>query len=92
VPAAWAAEPISRKIRQSSDEPPPVWPDVSGSVRGQALKPLHPAAPSASEDNPKLASLLTIIDSLRAGDLRIRKVAAEALREALRATPYPRTR
>ncbi|HEY2140602.1 MAG TPA: hypothetical protein VGG98_00915 [Solirubrobacteraceae bacterium] len=92
VPAAWAAEPISREISQPSDEPPPVWPDASGSIRGQALKPLHPAAPRASEDNPELASLLAIIDSLRAGDLRIRKVATNELRGVLRATPHPRTR
>lgn len=92
VPAAWAAEPVSREISQSSDEPPPVWPDARGSVRGQALKALHPAAPRASEDNPELAGLLAIIDSLRAGDLRIRTVAAEELRETLRASPHPRAR
>lgn len=84
VPAAWAAEPISRTIRQRSDEPPPVWPDAVGDVRGQALKPLHPSAPRASEGNPELAGLLAIIDSLRAGDVRTRKVAAEELVQALR--------
>jgi MarR family len=87
--AAWAAEPISKVIRQSGDEPPPVWPDARGSVRGQELKPLHPAAPHASKDNPKLASLLTVIDSLRVGDMRTRKVAADELRDALRATAHP---
>lgn len=91
VPAAWAAEPISREISQA-DEPPPVWPYANGSVRGQALTPLHPAAPRAGENNPALASLLAIIDSLRAGDLRIRKVAAEELRGALRAAPHSHAR
>jgi len=86
MPAAWAAEPISKVIRQSGDEPPPVWPDARGSVRGQELKPLHPAASQASEDNPELAGLLAIIDSLRAGDLRTRQVAADELRKVLRAT------
>ena len=42
--------------------------------------------PRASKDNPKLASLLSIIDSLRAGDLRTRTVAADVLRGEVRAT------
>jgi hypothetical protein len=83
VPAAWAAEPISTIIHQPKGEPPPVWPDAFGAIRGQALTPLHPAAVQASRDTPALASLLSIIDSLRAGDVRVRKVAANSLHEAL---------
>jgi DNA-binding MarR family transcriptional regulator len=83
MPAAWAAEPISTIIHQATGEPPPVWPDALGAVRGQALAPLHPAAVQASQDSPALASLLSIIDSLRAGDVRVRKVAANSLHEAL---------
>ncbi len=83
TPAAWAAEPIARRVRQQSDEPPPVWPDVDGAVRGQALRPLHPAAVQASRESPALSSLLAIIDSLRAGDARVRQVAAEELHTAL---------
>lgn len=88
IPAAWAAEPISTVIRQSAQEPPPVWPDAMGAVRGQALEPLHPAAVEASQETPALASFLSIIDSLRAGDVRVRKVAATALRETLKQTPH----
>jgi hypothetical protein len=90
VPAAWAAEPISTIIHQSSQEPPPVWPDAFGAVRGQALQPLHPAKVAASQDNPTLASFLSIIDSLRAGDTRVREVAAVSLHEMLkRSSPQP---
>ncbi|MGH2834129.1 MAG: hypothetical protein ACRDK2_15260 [Solirubrobacteraceae bacterium] len=84
VPAAWAAEPISTIIHQPEQEPPPVWPAALGAVRGQALEPLHPAAVQASQDTPALASLLSIIDSLRAGDIRVRKVAAQALHKTLK--------
>jgi hypothetical protein len=87
VPAAWAAEPISAIIRQPKQEPPPVWPDARGTVRGQALEPLHPAAVKASRDAPDLARLLAIVDSLRAGDVRVRKVASSALHKALRQIP-----
>lgn len=83
TPAAWAAKPISQRIRQHGDEPPPVWPDADGAVRGQALRPLHPAAVQASQESPALSELLAIIDSLRAGDVRVRQVATEELRAAL---------
>lgn len=91
VPAAWAAEPISTIIRQPTQEPPPVWPDARGRVRGQALEPLHPAAVQASRESPALARLLSIIDSLRAGDVRVRKVAANSLHETLRRTAADQT-
>jgi len=83
VPAAWAAEPISQLIRKAPSEPPPVWSSALGAVRGQALEPLHPAAVQASHDAP-LAGLLAIIDSLRVGDVRVRKIAAAALIDMLR--------
>jgi hypothetical protein len=86
VQAAWATEPISTRIRQSSSEPPPVWPDARGEVRGQTLQPLHPAAIPACRENPELRRLLAIIDSIRAGDARVRKVAADALHDELRHT------
>jgi hypothetical protein len=85
LPAAWAADPISQLVHQAPSEPPPVWPTARGAVRGQALEPLHPAAVQASHDAP-LAALLAIIDSLRAGDVRVRKVAAAALTGMLRSS------
>jgi hypothetical protein len=84
VPAAWAAEPMASAIRSSGDEPPPVWPFARGRVRGQAIEPLHPAAPEAVEDWSELGELLALLDSLRAGDARVRKVAADLLSQRLR--------
>lgn len=84
VPAAWAAEPLASVIRPSGKEPPPVWPHAQGPVRGQALEPLHAAAPEAVEDWSQLGEILAILDSLRAGDPRVRKVAEDLLSKALR--------
>lgn len=84
VPAAWAAEPMAGAIRSSGDEPPPVWPYAHGQVRGQAIEPLHSAAPEAVEGWPELGELLSLLDSLRAGDARIRQVAGELLSGMLR--------
>ncbi|HMJ02902.1 MAG TPA: hypothetical protein VK506_08165 [Conexibacter sp.] len=84
VPAAWAAEPMAERIRTDGEDPPPVWPDPRGVTRGQALEPLHRAAVAAAGRTPSLVELLVLIDSLRAGDARVRAVAADALHDVLR--------
>jgi hypothetical protein len=84
VPAAWAAEPMAAKIHSFGEDPPPVWPYAKGGVRGQAIEPLHSAAPKAIEDWPQLGEALAIIDSLRTGDRRVRRAAEELLSRMLR--------
>lgn len=84
VPAAWAAEPMAAAIHSSGEEPPPVWPYARGRLRGQAIEPLHPAAPEAVEDWPELGEILALLDSVRAGDVRIRQVAEGLLERRLR--------
>jgi hypothetical protein len=84
VPAAWAVEPMAGAIRSSGDEPPPVWPYASGRVRGQAIEPLHPSAPEAVEGWPELGEIMALLDSLRAGDSRVRQVAEDLLGSLLR--------
>lgn len=84
VLAAWAVEPMASAISPSPDEPPPVWPYAHGGVRGQAIEPLHPAAPEAVENWSELDKILSLLDSLRVGDARIRSVAARFLSEMLR--------
>jgi hypothetical protein len=79
VPAAWAAEPMAGAIHSSGEEPPPVWPYARGRVRGQAIEPLHPAAPEAVEGWLELGEILALLDSLRAGDSRVRRVAKDLL-------------
>jgi len=86
VPAAWAAKPMADRVRSSDDEPPPVWPSAIGQVRGQELEPLHPAAVEAARKHPELGRILSLVDSIRAGDLRVRTVAAQELHETLRTT------
>lgn len=87
VLAAWAAEPMVEAIRSAVDEPPPVWPFARGQVRGQAIEPLHAAAPEAIEGWPELGEILALLDSLRVGDARVRKVAGDLLSRMLRERP-----
>lgn len=84
VPAAWAAEPMASAIRSSGEDPPPIWPYARGRVRGQAIEPLHPSAPEAVEEWPQLGEILAVLDSLRAGDPRVRNVAEDLLAKMLR--------
>ena len=83
VPAAWAAEPMVSAIRSSGEDPPPVWAHARGTVRGQAIEPLHPSAPEAIEDWSEFGEILALLDSLRAGDARVRRVAEEFLEHML---------
>lgn len=84
VPAAWAAEPMASAIRSSGEDLPPVWPYARGRVRGQTIEPLHPSAPEAVEEWPQLGEILGVLDCLRVGDPRVRKVAEELLLRMLR--------
>ena len=63
---------------------PPCGLSLRGRVRGQAIEPLHPAAPEAVEDWPEFGELLAYLDSLRAGDARVRRVAGDLLSGRLR--------
>lgn len=89
MPAAWAAEPVASAIRSAGEDLPPVWPYAVGRVRGQAIEPLHSAAPEAVEQWPELAEWLAVLDSLRAGDTRVRQVAEELLHGTLRERALP---
>jgi hypothetical protein len=84
VPAAWAAAPMSGAISSSGEEPPPVWPYAHGQVRGQAVEPLHRAAPEAVGEWSDLGEILALLDSLRVGDARVRNVAGDCLSTRLR--------
>lgn len=87
ISTAWAAPPLSVLI--DDDHPlPPVWPTSDGHVRGLALDPLHASAIAAARDDRITAERLALLDALRAGDARIRGLAAEQLRKSLNA-PVP---
>ncbi len=81
MPTAYAAPPLSSRI--SSDDLPPVWPDPEGTVRGLALEPLYRTVPKAAKSDPKLYELLALVDAIRVGRARDRKLAEEELKKRL---------
>lgn len=83
MPTAHAAPPLAQHITPSNDVP--VWPDPEGNTRGYAVTPLHEAAPKAAKRDPSLYELLALVDALRIGRARERKLAGDELTQRLRA-------
>jgi DNA-binding transcriptional ArsR family regulator len=54
-----------------------------GPQRGRVLQPIHPRAPAAAAGDPHLYEVLALVDALRVGRARERKLAAELLRQRL---------
>lgn len=58
---------------------------MRGRVRGQAIEPLYPSVPAAARKNVELYEFLALIDALRVGRARERKLAAEEISKRLKA-------
>ena len=87
MPTAHAASPLNNLVSEDG-EPPPVWPDPEGSVRGMALEPLYKSAPQAARNDSVLYEWLVLVDALRAGRARERKLAADLLSKRLQEARY----
>ena len=60
------------------------WPDPSGPVRGTAFEPLYRNVPEAAKRDSRLYELLALIDAIRDGRARKRKLAEKELVTRLR--------
>ena len=79
---SFAAPPLNQNLRFDGGEAP-VMPFVDGPHRGPEIKPLYPTAPEAAWEDPALYKLLILVDALRTGRSRERKLAQTWLEEAL---------
>lgn len=82
IPTGHAAPPLSKHF-VSTGEPPPVWPDPKGEVRGSAFSPLYNLAPQAARSDPQLYELLVLVDAIRGGRAREREIAIKELKKRL---------
>lgn len=82
MPTAYAAAPMDSYF-VGDNEPPPVWPDPEGKVRGVAFSPLYKSAPRAAKNDPALYELLVLVDAIRDGRARERSIAAKELKKRL---------
>ena len=83
MPTTYAAEPMASYI-VADNEPPPVWPDPEGKVRGVSYSPLYKSAPKAAKKDPKLYELLVLVDGIRGGRAREKDIAIKELKKRLK--------
>lgn len=76
VPTAHSAPPLDEEI--VSDERY-VWPSAKGRARGTAVSPLYQGADTLSERDPRLYQALALVDAIRIGRARERKLALQHL-------------
>ena len=77
IPTGPSASPMTERLVQGSESF--VWPSTTGQIRGQAILPLYPTVPAASEKDADLYALLVATDALRFGRARERDRAIEIL-------------
>lgn len=82
IGTAFSAPPLRSKLL-SAGELELVWPDAYGKSMGQSVEPLFKSAPHAVKRDPVLYELLALVDALRLGQPRERKLAAELLEARL---------
>lgn len=83
VPTSYAAEPLKSEIAVSNDLPP-VWPWPDGNTRGVGLEPLYRKVPEAALRDSELYQLLALVDAIRDGRARERRIAEQELLRRLR--------
>ncbi len=83
LPTAHAAPPLNLIFTESSTEPPPVWPDPYGEVRGISFAPLSRHALGAARADHNLYELLALVDAIRGGRVREQNLAIDELEKRL---------
>lgn len=88
MPTGHSAPPLDAML-QADGDPPLVWADAEGGVRGRSVEPLYPSVPGAARRNTALYELLALVDALRCGRSRERSLAADELEKRLRHAERP---
>jgi len=83
VPTSYAAAPLNRLI-VPGDEPIPVWPYYKGEKARCRFPSLYKMVPVAALRDPVLYEQLALIDAIRDGRARQRRLAEQELIKILR--------
>lgn len=83
MPTVTLADPLAGRV--AGDDMDLVWPMPRGSARANSLEPIHPCAIEAAQQDERVYRLLVLIDGIRVGKARIRRLSEELLREELQA-------
>lgn len=82
IPTAFSAPDLSKSLK-SAGELIHVWPEASGTSRGQAIEPLYKTIPLAVNQDPALYHYLALVDAIRVGGPREVSVAAALLKSGM---------
>lgn len=80
---SYATDPLNGLI-VAAGGPVPVWPFAESEEIGYCIEPLHPAAPKAALLDKSFYELLALLDAMREGRARERKLAEREIHERLR--------
>lgn len=78
------AAPVLQDKLMSAGELVPVWADARGDTKGLAVEPLFKTAPMAVKQDRTLYAFLALVDAIRLGQPRERKLAAQTLEALLK--------
>ena len=82
IPTAHSASPIKEYISSGKDSY--VWAYANGTHRGQAIEPLYKSLPQIVFEDKPFYELLVIVDTIRIGRTREKKIAVEELNKRLK--------
>lgn len=77
------AAPVLHGRLMTAGELAAVWPDARGNSTGQAVSPLFKTVPFAVRRDPQLYGYLALVDAIRIGQPRERKLASKLLEASL---------
>jgi len=85
VPTSYGADILKKELDIGNDMVP-VWPHAEGTVRGFELKPLYRSVPDSVIQYPdeKFYHYLVLLDAIRSGRARERKIAIEKIKLMLK--------
>jgi len=80
IPTAHSAPPLKNEILSNENY---VWPTATGDVRGFRVDPLYPSIPKAVKNDLKLYAMLALVDAIRIGRAREKKLAEQELKKLI---------
>ena len=83
MPTSYAAKPLDQFI-VAREDPIPVWADPNGKRKGISLMPMYRSVPYSARRDPVLYERLAMLDAIRDGGARERKLAEKELIRSLR--------
>lgn len=81
VATAFSAPPLNEIVIQGEFHL--VWPDPIGQTRGTGLSPLYKSVPKAIQNDQSFYELLTLVDAIRVGSAREKKIAIDEIKKRI---------